>query len=589
MYCACSFPSPAAVTRFGAATTFYVAACLGIGWLGIWLFAGSDAGNSQKEVKESSMSELTSTLSVRGLEGAWPREGGDHWSAAGLTLDSLQTQYSFRNLWAINNARGTESTDQEKPSARPAANAVFYSSCDSPRTKKMRLGRWPGKSGASSVDGAERWGGYCSPLSRWEGGTVFPLERRVDEAGRRGGSIPVATTTNSVDLTAPSTPARSSSISSGPAAVSSLVRSPVDLSSADSFLTLASVTREILPGSLPSRERSSHRSTNVSQPSAVRPAPTRTIAYSPLVIAPPGVHFDGGRGGGGIERVKSKRRELGSGFRFGFGSGSGPGSRRDRITGFSSSETDSIEIRLPRDIETIQDGACEMIETGEFERDERSCIGSFSDSRGSSTEGTRGYGGNGESVFGSSSEYSRPTKTRSQQRDIGTIPGRSDDILETTESERDERRNSGSSCDGRDRSTTGETGSGSNGRTAPNGRRTETRRVKGVSALKIVPTGATHLTPRSPKDAAGTVQPFPWRKMIASPAAWACVAGNVGAGTSINVLISWLPSYYEDFIQVDLADIGLVEQVRVARSRSSSGSGSGEYRSRYSHFFSRGE
>lgn len=54
---------------------------------------------------------------------------------------------------------------------------------------------------------------------------------------------------------------------------------------------------------------------------------------------------------------------------------------------------------------------------------------------------------------------------------------------------------------------------------------------------------------------------FPWRKMLASPAAWACVAGNVGAGTAINVMMSWLPTYFEDFIQVDLENIGTVAQV----------------------------
>ncbi|CAM9737366.1 unnamed protein product, partial [Hapterophycus canaliculatus] len=48
---------------------------------------------------------------------------------------------------------------------------------------------------------------------------------------------------------------------------------------------------------------------------------------------------------------------------------------------------------------------------------------------------------------------------------------------------------------------------------------------------------------------------FPWRAMGASPAAWGCVAGNVGAGVAINVVMSWLPTYYEDFILVHLEDI----------------------------------
>lgn len=56
--------------------------------------------------------------------------------------------------------------------------------------------------------------------------------------------------------------------------------------------------------------------------------------------------------------------------------------------------------------------------------------------------------------------------------------------------------------------------------------------------------------------------PFPWRSMATNPAAWACVAGNVGAGTGINVVMSWLPTYFEDFIRIDLQDIGLAAQVR---------------------------
>ncbi|CAM9686064.1 unnamed protein product, partial [Scytosiphon promiscuus] len=51
---------------------------------------------------------------------------------------------------------------------------------------------------------------------------------------------------------------------------------------------------------------------------------------------------------------------------------------------------------------------------------------------------------------------------------------------------------------------------------------------------------------------------FPWRGMCASPAAWGCVAGNVGAGMAINVVMSWLPTYYEEFILVHLRDIHTV-------------------------------
>ncbi|CAM9181148.1 unnamed protein product [Ascophyllum nodosum] len=90
-----------------------------------------------------------------------------------------------------------------------------------------------------------------------------------------------------------------------------------------------------------------------------------------------------------------------------------------------------------------------------------------------------------------------------------------------------------------------------------------TRDIEVIPALKVTPTAAARAPQRSPCDSAKSAAPFPWRKMIASPAAWACVAGNVGAGTATNVVISWLPSYYKDFIQVDLEEIGLVAQARI--------------------------
>lgn len=55
---------------------------------------------------------------------------------------------------------------------------------------------------------------------------------------------------------------------------------------------------------------------------------------------------------------------------------------------------------------------------------------------------------------------------------------------------------------------------------------------------------------------------FPWKAMSRSPAAWACVAGGVGAGTGINVVMSWLPTYFEEFFLVELKNIGIVALVR---------------------------
>ncbi|CAM9326660.1 unnamed protein product, partial [Laminaria digitata] len=52
--------------------------------------------------------------------------------------------------------------------------------------------------------------------------------------------------------------------------------------------------------------------------------------------------------------------------------------------------------------------------------------------------------------------------------------------------------------------------------------------------------------------------PFPWNAMSRSPAAWACVAGGVGAGMGTNVVMSWLPTYFEEFFRVELEDLGIV-------------------------------
>ncbi|CAM9181397.1 unnamed protein product [Pylaiella littoralis] len=49
----------------------------------------------------------------------------------------------------------------------------------------------------------------------------------------------------------------------------------------------------------------------------------------------------------------------------------------------------------------------------------------------------------------------------------------------------------------------------------------------------------------------GKYRPFPWRAMATCPAAWAVVAGNVGAGMAVNVVTGWLPTYYE-FVQADI-------------------------------------
>ena len=60
---------------------------------------------------------------------------------------------------------------------------------------------------------------------------------------------------------------------------------------------------------------------------------------------------------------------------------------------------------------------------------------------------------------------------------------------------------------------------------------------------------------------------FPWRAMSVSPAAWACVAGNLGASTGMNVVMSWLPSYFEELFRIDLQDVGLASLVRTRRLR----------------------
>lgn len=56
---------------------------------------------------------------------------------------------------------------------------------------------------------------------------------------------------------------------------------------------------------------------------------------------------------------------------------------------------------------------------------------------------------------------------------------------------------------------------------------------------------------------------LPWRAMAAAPAAWACVFANIGATVGINVVMTWIPTYFEEFFLVDLRDLGIVSLVRV--------------------------
>lgn len=55
---------------------------------------------------------------------------------------------------------------------------------------------------------------------------------------------------------------------------------------------------------------------------------------------------------------------------------------------------------------------------------------------------------------------------------------------------------------------------------------------------------------------------FPWKAMLCSSPAWACVAGNVGCSTGVSVVMSWQPTYFREFLGVDLDSLGLVNQVR---------------------------
>lgn len=79
---------------------------------------------------------------------------------------------------------------------------------------------------------------------------------------------------------------------------------------------------------------------------------------------------------------------------------------------------------------------------------------------------------------------------------------------------------------------------------------------------KDTPTGKNRAAPGASKVKSS---PFPWKAMSTSPAAWAVVAGGVGAGTGVNVVMSWLPTYFEEFLMADLADLGLISQVRSKR------------------------
>ena len=53
--------------------------------------------------------------------------------------------------------------------------------------------------------------------------------------------------------------------------------------------------------------------------------------------------------------------------------------------------------------------------------------------------------------------------------------------------------------------------------------------------------------------------------MTVSPAAWACVAGNTGTTVGTVVVMSWLPTYFQELLRINLQDLGLVSLVRFRR------------------------
>lgn len=57
--------------------------------------------------------------------------------------------------------------------------------------------------------------------------------------------------------------------------------------------------------------------------------------------------------------------------------------------------------------------------------------------------------------------------------------------------------------------------------------------------------------------------PFPCREIIVSPAAWAYVAGNIGTTLGTSVVVSWLPTYFEELFRFDMQDLGFISLVRL--------------------------
>lgn len=501
------------MSDISAPTTFYIAACLGAAWLAVWVCVGPNAPRDGGEAARwlNAEQDTGGTFSeIHKKSGL--KEGGDrpkdYWAEAGMTLDAIPKPWAFINPRLSHSFGLSSASEGGTPTGPGPPTRARASPPTLPRVAGdavARVGR-PRLADSARVTCAEDLDGFVSPISRTTVVGSGAADSTTFRASGGGGSVeePPGGESGAAGTTAPVTPAETRA---------RLVRAAFASGYAVSGSGMVAETVE-----------------------------------------------DGriGRGSDG----KQGSTLCSSGKDHGAGVGTG-----DENDGCSSCGTrtihDPVLSPMPSRSDLAVEGATtaagantnapsSACEEGKSAVPDGRRFGNFDNlaSRGDRAQNSRGSLWFVRELAGSR----RTVSSSSGQTPVASVSSGSSGSL-----------GSSYSSDSSDRVAFGR----GNGRKDV-GDSIVRAQISPAFAGKDPPAKSTATEKKGAvfrRSSEAKPSAFPWRAMSVSPAAWACVAGNVGAGTGINVVMSWLPTYFEEFFRIHLKNIGLASLVRTRRLR----------------------
>lgn len=518
------------MSDIGAPTTFYIAACLGAAWLAVWVCVGSDAPRDGGEAA----GWLDAAKGTGGIFSAIHKKSGleegsdrpkDHWAEAGMTLDATPKPWAFINprlsqSFGLSSASdgGTPTGPGPPTRARASPPALPRVAGDvAARASRLRLAE------SARVTCAEDFYGFVSPISR----TTVVGSAAADSTIRRA------------------TGGGGGGVCEGPRGCES------------------------------GGESGAAGTTAPATPAETRAKLVRAAFASGYAVSGSGMIADtveDGRGGRGIAGKQGSALCSGGKDHHGAGTGVGTGDENDGCSSWGVRTHEDLIFSIAS---SRSDLAAEGTTTAAAGAATNAPSSACEEGKSAVPDG-RSFGILGNLAGGGGGDARNSREGRWDMREHAGS--------RRTVSSSSGQTPVGSVCSGSSSGSLGGSlgGSHSSGRAAVG--RGNGRKVVGDSIVRTkIPPAFADKDPPAKDTALGKTgavlgrsseakpSSFPWRAMSVSPAAWACVAGNVGAGTGINVVMSWLPTYFEEFFLVHLKDIGLASLVRSRRLRFAAG------------------